>query len=156
MSCFLLRTFLAIAAFLSTAIGADPSPEATTEKRLREILGVKSVERDTTYGGRLKFIDTTDRMDVRYEQYRLFGSLERLATREAVKVLAGFLSDERHTYSPGDDYGSPPLCDDAATALFVIQHKHPEITPNAPKTTAVAPWRVWWTANKAKYEQKPK
>ena len=156
MSFFWLRTFLAIATLLSTAIGADPSPEATAEKRLREILGEKSFERDTIFGGRLKFIDTTDRMDVRYEQYRLFGELSSRATREAVRVLAAFLSDERHTYSPGDDYGSNPLCSDAASALDRIQSKHPEITPNAPKTGKLAAWRVWWAANKTNYEQKPK
>ncbi len=124
----------------------------------------------------LTMIDISDssRMEVRSEQYQLFNELARIGTREAVRVLAHFLSDERYIYEPGEDYGSPTIASEAERALSIIQHKHPESVLGAPskptdpndtkawmkywqtnKGDSINAWRRWWTASKTAYEKKP-
>ena len=158
--------------------GADMSPELTAEKRLHEVLGTKSIEKDTRYGGRLTLIDVPEssRDEVWGEWARLVRGLERLATRDAIRVLAGFLDDERHIYEPGSDYGSATIAHCAISSLAIIRREHPKNIPGAP-SPARAPdtfnskawsawmeskdrlrinaWRKWWAANKASYEQAP-
>ena len=153
--------------------GAELSFEQTAEKRLREILGTKSIEKDTRHGGRLTMIDVPDssREEVHSELWRLFLSLERLATRDAVRVLANYLNDDRHVYEPGSDYGSATIAEEAERALGAIQREHSNIVPGAPWSGAlaapfdskvwsewnnsksrIAAWRKWWAENKASYE----
>jgi hypothetical protein len=170
------RAFLVLLLSSALTAGGEPSLEQKAEKRLHEILGTRSIQKHTRFGMDLTMIDIPDssRMEVRLEQYRLFHELARIGTREAVRVLALFLNDERYIYEPGEDYGSPTISSDAEAALSIIQHKHPESAPGAPskptdpndtkawmkywqsnKGGSIDAWRRWWTANKTAYQKKP-
>jgi hypothetical protein len=154
---------------------ADPSFEQTAEKRLHSILGTQSIQKDTRYGGRLTMIHIPDssREKVHLEMVRLFRGLIRLGTRDAIRVLAGFLGDERYVYEPGSDYGSTTIAHKAARALEDIRDEHPNSLPGAPlpgkgpddpsdseavrewsksyDRLRIDAWRKWWTTNKASY-----
>jgi hypothetical protein len=157
------------------AAGAELSFEQTAEKRLREILGTQSIQKDTRHGGRLTMIDVPDssREEVHSELSRLFLGLRRLATRDAVRVLAGFLNDDRYIYDPGSDYGSATIAEEAERALDAIHREHSSIVPGAPwpdrapdpsdskawsewvkskDRLRIDAWRKWWAKNKASYE----
>jgi hypothetical protein len=81
---------------------------------------------------------------------KLFATLVRCGTREAVRVLASYLDDNRYIYEPGCDYGSSPIASDAAWSLRTILQSRPEL----PGASALARegLREWWKTNKAAYE----
>lgn len=110
-------------------------------ERLRTLLPPGSVERDTRYG-RIKIVKDTpaNKGDARGEQYVIFMTLERLATVEALRVLADYLWDDRYTYEPGDDYGSPMLAEDAERASFVIRRS---LKPTDRPPFDRFKWREW-------------
>jgi hypothetical protein len=89
------------------------------------------------------------RGEIRAEQVKLFGTLMRFGTREAVRVLASYLDDNRYIYEPGCDYGSAPISEDAAAYLAQLLRERPELpgTRSAPQNL-----RKWWETNKAAYE----
>ena len=97
-------------------------------------------------------IDVPDRLrgQIRDAQVRLFATLVRCGTREAVRVLASYLDDNRYIYEPGCDYGSSPIASDAAGSLKAVLRNRPEL----PGASALARegLREWWKTNKAAYE----
>jgi hypothetical protein len=119
--------------------------------RLRALLPPGGIERDTVRGRRIKLVAIPDerRQETRLDQYAIFLTLERLATDEAIRVLAEFLSDDRHTYEPGSDYGSPSLAQDAGAALAGIQRVRN--LRGAPGNAEPGAWQQWWADNRKNY-----
>jgi hypothetical protein len=122
--------------------------------RLRELIPPGSVERDTRYGRRKTVaIPDEKRGEMRDKQYALFTALERLATDEAVRVLADYLWDDRLIDLPGDDYGASSLAEHAVSSLAEMRRYRKLI--GSPRTVEPAKWREWWTANKASFAPQP-
>jgi hypothetical protein len=122
----MIRRIVGLFLLSMAAAVANPSFEQTAEKRLHAILGTQSIQKDTRHGGRLTMIHIPDssREKVRLEMSRLFRGLIRLGTRDAIRVLAGFLDDERYVYEPGSDYLSATIAYQAARALEDIRDEH--------------------------------
>jgi hypothetical protein len=151
----MIRIFLIIIALgAGSMVGAEKSPEEISE-RLHKILGTNSFERSTMFGDRRKFIDSIDRDDINFEHYWLLHDLRRLGTRSAVRVLASFLSDDRHTYSPTLCYGAATVGERSAQVLHYMAETRPDLLRNTPDTLNVTAWRSWWTTSKDQFSQGP-
>ncbi|MDB4673805.1 hypothetical protein OAF27_03215 [Verrucomicrobiales bacterium] len=170
-----MNRFIIVLLLLSmVSTGAELTCEQKLEKRLHSILGTESIEKDT-WGGRLTMVDIADdsRESVYGEVLQIFRHLQRLGTHEAVRVIIGFIDDDRHIIKPGSDYGSPTISDKVARALESIRKTHPEnVVGVSPQSTEIVevkegmdikewirlerqswlePWRKWWTINKDSY-----
>ena len=160
---------------------AELTQEQKAENRLHEILGTQSILKDlrygdpSRYGARLLMIDVPDgsRHSVLLQTHRLFHNLSKLGTRDAVRVLAGFLDDNRYVSEPGSDYGAMTIAEQAWDALDAIRREHPNSVPGAPSLAPphdsddgkvwdewfesvyrlrVDAWQRWWIANKESYD----
>jgi hypothetical protein len=129
--------------------------EGWFRNRLAELIPPGAVERDTIRGRRrMVAIPEGKGGETRTEHYLLFTALERLATDEAVRILADYLWDDRLIYPPGDDYGSSTLAEFAVSSLAEMRRYRELI--GSPRTVEPATWREWWTANKASYAPRSK
>jgi hypothetical protein len=132
------------------AIKKVPGYEQWFRDRLRTLFPPGFVERDTR-AGRRKLVAISDQAAgaANYEQGTLLRALRRLATDEAIRVLADYLWDDRLIYPPGDDYGSLTLSELAGQALSEMRLTRELI--GSPMYREPAGWREWWIANKASF-----
>ncbi len=173
------RCTIGLLLLFSVTAGGEPSSEQIGEIRLREILGTRSIQKDTRHNGRLTMIDVPDefRSKIYGEFIAVLNDLRARSTRDAVRVVAGLLDDDRYVREPdNNNTNTYTIAEAAEVVLFNIQRENPSVVPGAPSPAKApdhgdrkayeewlnssdrfqrAAWRRWWAENKQSYELAP-